>query len=59
MDAAQRNLMVVLLQERPTIADVRQLFLEIVRCVQHLHGVGLIHGDLKPLNIVRDPSVPR
>ena len=29
------------------------MFAQLVRCVQHLHNRGLLHGDVKPLNIVR------
>ena len=53
MDAAKRNLMVVLLQERVSIKDTQEIISSLVRCVGHLHANGKIHADIKPLNAVR------
>ena len=53
MPAAQRNLMIILLQEKPTIDEIRQMFLSLGCSIGHLHAQGRIHGDIKPLNIVR------
>ena len=35
------------------LQEVRYVFTQLARCVQHLHSRGLLHGDVKPLNIVR------
>lgn len=53
MEAAQRNLMIVIAQERLDIDDVRNIMGQIALCLQHLHQNGRIHGDFKPLNAVR------
>lgn len=56
MPLADRNLFVCLKQERfagRDISEVRHVFLQLCRCVQHLHDRGILHGDLKPLNAVR------
>ncbi len=53
MEAAQRNLMVVIAQERLSVDDVRNIMLQIAICLLHLHENGRIHGDFKPLNAVR------
>lgn len=33
--------------------QVRHIFAQLVKCTENLHSVGRIHGDIKPLNIVR------
>ena len=53
MDAANRNLMQIYLQERPDINLVRTIMQQVFRAVTHLHSKELIHGDLKLLNVVR------
>lgn len=53
MPAAQRNLMVIVLQERLTLDDIRDMFDSLARSIGHLHAIGRIHGDIKPLNVVR------
>ena len=50
---AQRNLMVVLLQEFLSLASIKRLLKALARALKHLHDNGKIHGDLKPLNVVR------
>jgi len=35
--------------DRPTIVD---LFMQIARALDHLHALGLLHGDIKPTNIL-------
>ena len=47
MPAAQRNLMVVLLQEYLEFDAVVELLLSILTAVGHMHGHKKIHGDLK------------
>ena len=59
MPAAECNFQFILLHElvvglshnKPKIIEY---FLEVLHCVEHLHSKGLIHGNIKPLNIVRD-----
>merc|ERR1719324_1120034 len=53
MDAADRNLFQIYQSERPDLNKVRVLMRETMECVQHLHEKGLVHGDIKMLNIVR------
>ena len=56
MPLADRNMFVSLKQERyagRNMEEVRHVFAQLVRCVEHLHSNGLLHGDVKPLNIVR------
>ena len=56
---ADRNLLEVIDAER--IADepvdvIRGLALKITRAVAAVHSLGLVHGDIKPRNIVRMPG---
>lgn len=53
LDAAQRNLLVVLLQERQSFNEIKDLLQKVSRCILHLHQCEKIHCDVKPLNIVR------
>lgn len=53
MEAADRNLAVIKLQERPTLPKILELVQQVACKLRHFHERGLIHGDLKPLNIVR------
>ena len=56
MPLADRNLFVALKQERwagKNIEVVRSVFLQLVHCVEHMHEKGVLHADLKTLNIVR------
>eukprot|EP01030_Chromulinospumella_sphaerica_P034303 gene34303-biopygen7317 len=53
---ADRNLFVALKQERFAGKDwnmVKFIFKELVEAVAHVHSKGVIHADLKPLNLVR------
>ena len=54
--AAQRNLAVVLLQERVDLKLTIVTFTSLGRALAHLHAAGLLHGDFKLLNIVRMPD---
>ena len=52
MPLADRNLFDALKHERwaqkgKDKAEVRHMFVQLVRCVEHMHGKGMIHGDLK------------
>ena len=56
MDAGERNLSDVLAKENIAGRDwdtIRSFSIQIAKCVAHLHDKGIIHGDIKPLNIVR------
>ncbi|KAK3265250.1 hypothetical protein CYMTET_26049 [Cymbomonas tetramitiformis] len=53
MPAANRNLMVVVRQERLGLHDVRHIARRLGGALQHLHANGMVHCDLKPLNAVR------
>lgn len=56
MPAAERNLLTVLVQERVTFdgsRGVRSTLFKIAECLQHMHSKGKVHGDIKPLNVVR------
>ena len=57
MPVASRNLSAVITQENIVEKDfirIRQIIREVSHCLQHLHMNGIIHGDLKPLNIMRN-----
>ena len=56
MPLADRNLFVALKQERwagKNMEEVRHVFVQLVHCVEHMHQKGVLHADLKTLNIVR------
>ena len=56
MPLADRNLFVALKQERwagKNMEEVQHVFTQLVHCVEHMHEKGVLHGDLKTLNIVR------
>ena len=59
MDAADRNLAVIKLQERPTLKQIIHIMQQVALALQHLHVKGVVHGDLKPLNIVRSSEEDR
>ena len=53
---ADRNLFVALKQERwagKNMEEVRHIFVQLVHCVEHMHEKGVLHADLKTLNVVR------
>ena len=53
MPAADRSLDAIFRSERPDLSRVRSLMYEVCKCLQHVHEQGIIHGDLKMLNILR------
>ena len=60
MPLADRNLFVALKQERwagKNMEEVRHVFVQLVHCVEHMHEKGVLHADLKTLNIVRNGSL--
>jgi serine/threonine protein kinase/ankyrin repeat protein len=59
MTLADRNMFVSFKQERFAGRDysmVREIFRQLVVCTQYLHERGVLHGDIKPLNIMRVDS---
>jgi serine/threonine protein kinase/ankyrin repeat protein len=59
MSLADRNMFVSLKQERfagKNFEMIREIFRQLVTAVQHLHDHGILHGDIKPLNIMRVES---
>ena len=55
MALAERNLYVALKQDvvGQNMDTVRYVFTQLVRDVDHMHSKGMLHADIKPLNIVR------
>ena len=54
MPAADRNLRAIMDNERITDPEViKRMFHEIVRAVKFMHDRGVMHGDIKPRNVVR------
>jgi serine/threonine protein kinase len=56
MKAAERSLDRILAQENvagKAWSQIKYIFSQIVNCVSHLHDQGILHADLKPLNIMR------
>jgi ankyrin repeat protein/serine/threonine protein kinase len=55
MPAARRNLLQILEAENlcNKETDIKRIFCDLVHCVSHLHVNGLLHGDIKPRNIMR------
>jgi serine/threonine protein kinase len=60
MPLADRNLYVALKQERfaggSNMTIVKHLFSQLVRATDHIHSKGIIHADIKTLNILRTNS---
>jgi serine/threonine protein kinase len=56
MPAAERNLQMVVSSERIAGRDwdkIRSMGIEIAEALKHMHDHGVLHGDIKPLNIMR------
>ena len=53
MPLADRDLMMAMMKERIHPDGVRRMFGDLGRCLKHIHSEGIIHGDVKPLNMVR------
>lgn len=45
------------LQGRPDLVSVYRTLLDVVSGMQYLHGLGLVHGDLKPANCLLKSTV--
>lgn len=46
-------------KERLELDDIVALMRRLVACLMHLHEQGIIHGDIKPMNIVRPAARPQ
>lgn len=60
MPLANRNMFVALKQERfagRNLDEIRHVFSQLLECIEHMHGKGVLHGDIKTLNIVRTEDV--
>ncbi|KAF0692747.1 Aste57867_16205 [Aphanomyces stellatus] len=53
LPAADRSLQDIHDKEYVSENKIRQMMEEVGRCLQHIHGRGIVHGDLKKLNILR------
>ena len=56
MEKAERNLLEIINNERlaaQPIATIRRVLWRIAQCVAAMHSQNIIHGDIKPRNIVR------
>jgi serine/threonine protein kinase len=53
MPAADRNLDTIYRSERPDLAHIKVMMQEVGEALHHCHEHGIIHGDLKMLNVVR------
>ncbi|RLO06374.1 hypothetical protein DYB28_002181, partial [Aphanomyces astaci] len=53
MPAADRSLEDVFLKERPNDNQIRSMLHQVAEALAHLHDHGVVHGDLKKLNVLR------
>ena len=53
MARGDRDLAAVALREQLDLSTIRRITREIAFAVQHLHSTGVIHSDLKQLNVLR------
>lgn len=62
MPLADRNFYVAMKQERfagSCSDEIKKMFVALLKCVQHIHSHGIVHSDIKPLNIVRQDDKPK
>ena len=52
LPAADRSLLDVILKEKPNASQKMLLLKGVAQAIQHLHEKGVIHGDIKALNVV-------
>jgi len=53
MPAGDRNLDAIHRHENLSVVQIRDYMREIGRCLEQLHQSGVVHGDVKALNVVR------
>jgi len=53
MPFGDRSLNEIHLKENPDLQHIKTYMLELAKALQHCHGNGIIHGDLKMLNVMR------
>ncbi|ETW01979.1 serine/threonine protein kinase [Aphanomyces invadans] len=53
MPAADRSLEDIFQKERPSDKLVRSMLFDVTTALRHLHDHGLVHGDVKKLNVLR------
>ncbi len=53
MPCADRNMDTIFRSERPDLNTARAHAQQVAESIQHLHHQGIVHGDLKLMNIVR------
>ncbi|RHY44927.1 hypothetical protein DYB34_011141, partial [Aphanomyces astaci] len=53
MPAADRSLEDVFLKERPNDNQIRSMLHQVAEALAHLHDHGVVHGDLKKLNVLQ------
>lgn len=56
MPLGDRNMYVALKQEiwpGSNMSEISHVFAQIVNCVDHMHSKGIVHCDIKPLNLIR------
>ncbi|MBC3872349.1 serine/threonine-protein kinase [Undibacterium flavidum] len=51
-----RTLRQVLDTQTPSISHVIDIVLQVAQAMQEAHAAGLVHGDLKPSNLMQEPS---
>ena len=51
MAEGERNLFTILAQEVLGFDAIRTMLHEVLLCIKHLHNRGVVHADIKPLNV--------
>ena len=59
MTEAERSLFTIFGQEVLSFEDLSLMLREVLMCIEHLHARGIVHADIKPLNVSRDLGATR